>query len=122
MVWARAPLITARLTEKGTDDGKRFEYEAWFRDTYLRTASGWRYALASSSLPLPKRPRETNNCIVFAQSSEPQPHGGRFRPVRGAFGARPCEDIYRTNWAARSTWQRQRCAESSRHFNIEIFV
>jgi hypothetical protein len=42
------------------------KYEAWFSDTYVRTASGWRYAFAPSSLPLPKGPRETNNCIAFA--------------------------------------------------------
>jgi hypothetical protein len=64
-VWGDAAVITARLTEKGTDDGKRFKYGAWFSDTYVRTASGWRYAFAQSSLPLPKGPRETNNCIAL---------------------------------------------------------
>jgi ketosteroid isomerase-like protein len=52
-VWGDTAVVTARLTEKGTDDGKRFEYEVWFSDTYVRTASGWRYAFAQSSLPLP---------------------------------------------------------------------
>ena len=47
-------VITAQLWEKGTDNGKPFDYTVWFSDIYVRTTTGWRYAFAQSSLPLPK--------------------------------------------------------------------
>jgi hypothetical protein len=55
-VWANTAVVTARLTEIGTEDGKPFEYKVWFSDTYVRTPSGWRYVFGQSSLPLPKSP------------------------------------------------------------------
>jgi ketosteroid isomerase-like protein len=55
-VWGDTAVITAKLWEKGTNNGKPFDYTLWFSDTYLRTATGWRYAFAQSSLPLPKAP------------------------------------------------------------------
>jgi len=53
-VWGDAAVITAKLWEKGTENGKPFDYTVWFTDTYVRTATGWRYIFGQSSLPLPK--------------------------------------------------------------------
>jgi len=50
-IWGNTAVITALLTEKGTDDGKPFEYQVWFSDTYVRTPSGWRYVFGQASLP-----------------------------------------------------------------------
>jgi ketosteroid isomerase-like protein len=55
-VWGDAAVITAKLREKGTENGKPFDYTLWFTDTYVRTATGWRYVFGQSSLPLPKTP------------------------------------------------------------------
>jgi Domain of unknown function (DUF4440) len=55
-VWGDTAVVTARLMEKGTNDGKPFEYEVWFSDTYVRTPLGWQYAFGQASLPLPKGP------------------------------------------------------------------
>ncbi|HYR68434.1 MAG TPA: nuclear transport factor 2 family protein [Candidatus Dormibacteraeota bacterium] len=52
-VWGDTAVVTALLWAKGTDDGKPFEYKLWFSDTYVRTPTGWRYAFAQASLPLP---------------------------------------------------------------------
>ena len=53
-IWGDSALITAKLWEKGTENGKPFDYTLWFTDTYVRTATGWRYVFGQSSLPLPK--------------------------------------------------------------------
>ncbi len=53
-IWGDMAVVTAKLLGKGTDQGKPFEYELWFSDTYMRTASGWRYVFGQASLPLPK--------------------------------------------------------------------
>jgi ketosteroid isomerase-like protein len=53
-VWGDTAVITALLTEKGTDDGTPFDKTVWFSDTYLRTPAGWRYVFAQSSLPVSK--------------------------------------------------------------------
>jgi ketosteroid isomerase-like protein len=55
-VWGDTAVVTALLWAKGTDDGKPFEYRLWFSDTYVRTATGWRYVFGQASLPLPKAP------------------------------------------------------------------
>jgi ketosteroid isomerase-like protein len=55
-VWGDAAVITAKLWEKGTENGKPFDYTLWFTDIYVRTATGWRYVFGQSSLPLPKIP------------------------------------------------------------------
>jgi ketosteroid isomerase-like protein len=55
-VWGDTAVITAKLWEKGSDDGKPFEYSVWFSDTYVRTSSGWRYVFGQASLHLPKTP------------------------------------------------------------------
>ncbi|HTS37876.1 MAG TPA: nuclear transport factor 2 family protein [Candidatus Solibacter sp.] len=54
LVFGDTAVITAKLWEKGTDNGKAFDYTVWFSDTYIRTPSGWRYVFGQSSLPLPK--------------------------------------------------------------------
>ena len=35
-VWGNAAVITATLWEKGTENGKPFDYTLWFTDTYVR--------------------------------------------------------------------------------------
>jgi hypothetical protein len=53
-IWGDTAVVTAKLWEKGTDNGKSFDLTAWFSDTYVRTPTGWRYVFGQSSLPLPK--------------------------------------------------------------------
>ena len=53
-VWGDTAVVTAKLWEKGTDQGKPFEYTLWFSDTYTRTPAGWRYVFGQASLPLSK--------------------------------------------------------------------
>ena len=53
-VWGDTAVVTALLSEKGTDDGKPFDKAIWFSDTYVRTPTGWRYVFGQASLPLPK--------------------------------------------------------------------
>jgi len=55
-VWGDTAVVTAKLWEKGTNDGKPFDYTLWFSDTYVRTPTGWRYVFGQASLPLPKAP------------------------------------------------------------------
>ena len=58
-IWGDTAVVTAKLWEKGTEDGKPFDYTVWFSDTYVRTATGWRYVFGQSSLPLPKASQQT---------------------------------------------------------------
>jgi ketosteroid isomerase-like protein len=53
-VWGDTAVVTAKLWEKGTEEGKPFDYTVWFSDTYVRTPNGWRYVFGQSSGPLPK--------------------------------------------------------------------
>ncbi len=53
-VWENTAVVTAKLSAKGTENGKPFEYMLWFSDTYVRTPAGWRYVFGQASLPLPK--------------------------------------------------------------------
>jgi hypothetical protein len=53
-IWGDTAVITALLTETGSDDGRRFDYDLWFSDTYLRTPPDWRYVFGQASSPLPK--------------------------------------------------------------------
>ena len=55
-VWRDTAVVTAKLWEKGANDGKPFDYTLWFSDTYVRTPTGWRYVFGQASLPLPKAP------------------------------------------------------------------
>ena len=50
--WGDTAVVTALLWAKGTEDGKAFDYKLWFSDTYVRTATGWRYVFGQASLPL----------------------------------------------------------------------
>ena len=52
-IWGGTAVITAKLWEKGTNQGKPFDKTVWFSDTYVRTPTGWRYVFGQSSLPLP---------------------------------------------------------------------
>jgi ketosteroid isomerase-like protein len=52
-IWGDLAVVTAKLWEKGADNGKPFDYTVWFSDTYARTPAGWRYVFGQSSLPLP---------------------------------------------------------------------
>jgi ketosteroid isomerase-like protein len=51
-VWGDTAVVTAKLWEKGTDNGKPFDHTLWFSDTYVRTPTGWRYVFGQASLPL----------------------------------------------------------------------
>jgi len=53
-VWGDTAVVTAKLWEKGTQDGKPFDYTLWFSDTYVRSPTGWRYVFGQASLPLAK--------------------------------------------------------------------
>jgi hypothetical protein len=53
-IWGDTAVITALLTETGSDDGRLFDYDPWFSDTHLRTPSDWRYVFGQASSPLPK--------------------------------------------------------------------
>ena len=55
-VWGDTAVVTAKLWEKGTDNGKPLDRTVWFSDTYVRTPTGWRYVFGQSSLPLSKIP------------------------------------------------------------------
>jgi len=52
-VWGDTAVVTAKIWLKGIDEGKPFEWHAWFSDTYVRTPAGWRYVHGQASLPLP---------------------------------------------------------------------
>ena len=53
-IWGDTAVVTALLRSKGTENGKPFEHQLWFSDTYVRTPAGWRYAFGQASLRLPK--------------------------------------------------------------------
>jgi ketosteroid isomerase-like protein len=48
-LWGDTAIVTAKLWEKGTENGKPFEYKLWFSDVYRRTPAGWRYVFAQSA-------------------------------------------------------------------------
>jgi len=52
-VYGNTAIVTALLHMKGTSEGKTFERQLWFSDTYVRTPSGWRYVFGQASIPLP---------------------------------------------------------------------
>jgi uncharacterized protein (TIGR02246 family) len=51
-VWGDTAVVTAKLWEKYTSNGKSYDHKFWFSDTYVRTAAGWKYVFGQSSLPL----------------------------------------------------------------------
>jgi ketosteroid isomerase-like protein len=52
-VYGDTAIVTAKLWEKYTVNGKSYEHKFWFSDTYVRTPKGWKYVFGQSSLPLP---------------------------------------------------------------------
>lgn len=48
-LWGDTAVVTAKLWEKGTENGKAFDYKLWFSDVYRRTPTGWRYVFAQSA-------------------------------------------------------------------------
>lgn len=48
-VWGDTAVVTAKLWEKGTEDGKPFDRKLWLSDIYRRTPAGWRYVFAQSA-------------------------------------------------------------------------
>jgi ketosteroid isomerase-like protein len=55
-VWGNTAVVTAKLWEKGREDGQPFDKMLWFSDTYVRTPKGWRYVFGQASLALPATP------------------------------------------------------------------
>jgi ketosteroid isomerase-like protein len=55
-LWRDTAVITAKLSSRGTENGKPFDYSLWFSDTYVRTPAGWRYVFGQASLRLPAAP------------------------------------------------------------------
>jgi len=53
-VWGDTAVVTALLWIRSIQGGKPADYKLWFSDTYVRTATGWRYIFGQASLPLPK--------------------------------------------------------------------
>jgi ketosteroid isomerase-like protein len=51
-VFGDTAVVTALLWIKGVNEGKPFDRKLWFSDTYVRTATGWRYVFGQASLPL----------------------------------------------------------------------
>ncbi len=56
-VWSDVAVVTAKLWEQFTTNGKSFDRKFWFSDTYVRTPAGWKYVFGQSSLPLPNNAR-----------------------------------------------------------------
>jgi ketosteroid isomerase-like protein len=48
-VWGDTAVVTARLWEKYSLNGKSFEHKFWFSDTYARTQAGWKYVFGQSA-------------------------------------------------------------------------
>jgi ketosteroid isomerase-like protein len=52
-VWGDTAVLTAKLWEKGTNNGQAFDKTLWFSDTYVRMPGGWKYVFGQSSIPVP---------------------------------------------------------------------
>lgn len=55
-VWGNTAVVTARLWEKYSSNGKSYDHKFWFSDTYVRTPEGWKYVFGQSSIPLCQNP------------------------------------------------------------------
>ncbi|MGB8341313.1 MAG: DUF4440 domain-containing protein [Chthoniobacterales bacterium] len=53
-IWRDTAVVTALLRIKGTTGQHPFDYKVWFTETYVRTATGWRYVFGQASIPLPE--------------------------------------------------------------------
>ena len=65
-VWGDTAVVTAKLWEKFTSEGKSYDHKFWFSDTYIRTPAGWKYAFGQSSLPLASS--QSQNAITAVAS------------------------------------------------------
>ena len=52
-VWGDTAIVTALLSLKYVYQGKTYERQLWFSDTYVRTSKGWKYIFGQASLSLP---------------------------------------------------------------------
>ena len=52
-VYGNTAVVTAKLWIKGTSGADAFDFHVWYSDTYVRTASGWRYAFGQAGCHLP---------------------------------------------------------------------
>lgn len=52
-IWRDTAVVTALLRIKGTRDQNPFDYSVWVSETYVRTATGWRYVFGQASISLP---------------------------------------------------------------------
>lgn len=48
-IWGDTAIITANLWEKGTTEGKPFEFKLWFSDVYRLIDGRWKYVFAQSA-------------------------------------------------------------------------
>ena len=55
-VWGDTAVVTAKLSEKFTSNGKSYDHKFWFSDTYVRTPAGWKYVFGQSSAPACQTP------------------------------------------------------------------
>jgi ketosteroid isomerase-like protein len=49
--WGNTAVVTARLWEKYSSNGKSYDHKFWFSDTYVRTPKGCKYVFGQSSMP-----------------------------------------------------------------------
>jgi ketosteroid isomerase-like protein len=66
-IWGDTAVITAKLWEKGTNQGKSFDKTVWFSDIYVRTRTGWQYVFGQSSFPLQIRVECRGNYLRSGQ-------------------------------------------------------
>lgn len=52
-VYGDTAVVTAKIWLKGDGPRGPFDLKLWFTDIYVRTPTGWSYAYAQASLPLP---------------------------------------------------------------------
>jgi uncharacterized protein (TIGR02246 family) len=66
-VWSDTAVVTAKLWEKYTANGKSVDHKFWFSDVYVRTPSGWKYVFGQSSLPLRAMMVDTTRALAATQ-------------------------------------------------------
>jgi ketosteroid isomerase-like protein len=69
-VFGDTGVVTALLHIKGTHNTKSFDRRLWFSDTYVRTATGWKYFFGQASLALP----------MDAKNAESAPNAAKIGP------------------------------------------
>lgn len=57
-VWGDTAAVTAKLWEKGSDDGHPFDHTLWFSDVYIRTPAGWKYVFGQSAFSQCQKQRQ----------------------------------------------------------------